>query len=115
MRGWLRTWITPSRIALFGTIVVVLLLLAPIYTLGPGDHERRSCGNALVLDLERWRAPSLDARERSDHFERAYRSCTTVRVDRVAWAVGIATMTGLLVTVLMGTASGGRVGRRDGD
>lgn len=89
--------LTPSRVALLGTIVVMLLLVLPIRTFGPGDHEKKSCGNALVLDLERWRNVP-DGGDR--YLEPAYRACTRERVDRIALAVGIISVTGLIVTAM---------------
>jgi hypothetical protein len=99
MRARLVSW-APSWVAVLGTAVVALLLVMPIYTLGPGDHDRKSCGNALTLNLERWRATPVDSWERRHYWERAYRACTAVRVDRVARAVGVATVTVLIVTVM---------------
>jgi hypothetical protein len=90
-------WLTPSLVALLGTAVVMLLLILPIRTFGPGDHEKKSCGNALTLDLDRWRNVP-DGGDR--YYEPAYRVCTTERVDRIALAVGIVSMTVLVVTVM---------------
>jgi hypothetical protein len=82
-------------VAVAGLAVVAFLLLWPISTLGPGDHETKSCGNALSLDLSRWRVPSD-----GDYWERAYRACTTQRVDRLAECVAVVSLTALLTLVL---------------
>jgi hypothetical protein len=86
-------WVTPFRVALLGTVAVILLLTAPI-RIGPGDHERReSCGNALRMDLTQWRLPPPE-----NYYDRAYQTCVSRRVDRIALAVGITSVTVLLVT-----------------
>lgn len=92
----------PARVALLGTVVVVLLLILPIRTLGPGDHEQMSCGNALMLNLDRWR----NVPDGGNHyFEVAYRNCTSERVDRIALAVGMVSATVLIVTVMAARVS----------
>ncbi|HEX8630308.1 MAG TPA: hypothetical protein VF755_19285 [Catenuloplanes sp.] len=88
-------WLSPSRVALLGTVVVALLLVLPIYALGPGDHEKKSCGSALKLDLGPWRGFPAD-----DYWDRAFQACTSQRVDRVAQAVGVVSATGLVTTLL---------------
>ncbi|WP_406106658.1 hypothetical protein [Micromonospora globbae] len=83
--------------AVLGTIVVAILLLVPIHTRAPGDHEDMSCGNALFLDLGPWRYVP-DGGDR--YYEPAYRHCTAQRVDRVVQAVVVLSATVLVTTVL---------------
>jgi hypothetical protein len=95
--------LSPSWIAIAGAVVAVVLLLLPIWILGPGDHETKSCGNALSMNLDRWRnVPD------GNYWDRAHRACTTQRIDRVAWAL-------LVVTVTASTAAvaAARLRRRD--
>lgn len=96
-----------------GAVVVALLLCLPISVLGPGDHETRSCGNALSSNLEQWHA--ADRLEPGARYaERAFRVCTSQRVDRVAQSVSVLALTGLLVTIILirGSDRGpGRTGR----
>jgi hypothetical protein len=88
-------WLGESLVALLGTVVVVLLLTLPIRTFGPGDHEEQSCGNALTLDLDRWR-DTTDG----DYWDGAFQDCTTQRIDRVAIAVGAVSVTVLILAVM---------------
>ncbi|MGC9665362.1 hypothetical protein ACNTMW_02265 [Planosporangium sp. 12N6] len=88
-------WRNPSWVALLGTVVVAILLILPVSTFGPGDHEKKSCGNALKLDLDQWRRPGAQ-----EYWDSAYRACTSERVDRVAQAVGVESVTVLIVTVM---------------
>jgi hypothetical protein len=88
-------WLNPSWVALLGTVVVALLLTLPISAFAPGDHEEDSCGNALTLDLERWRSSGS-----KEYWDSAYRDCTAQRVDRVTRAVGVVSVTVLIVTVM---------------
>ncbi|WFE58874.1 hypothetical protein [Micromonospora sp. WMMD712] len=99
-----RTWVTPTRVAWLGAAAVALLLIVPIRILGPGDHERQSCGNTLQTDLDRWRGPSD-----GDYWEKAYRACNSERIDRIGQAVGVVSLTVLAVTLLTARA------RRRGD
>ena len=41
-------------VATVSTIIVATLLFFPIRILAPGDHEKRSCGNAVSTDLVPW-------------------------------------------------------------
>jgi len=67
----------------------------PINILGPGDHEQKSCGTALNLDLARWQGHIA---EDLRYWEIAYRRCTSERIDRVIQAVGVVSATILIVT-----------------
>lgn len=87
---------TPSRVALLGAIVVVLLLLFPIEIRVAGNHEGTTCGNTLAMDLDRW-VDSADGPYR----ERAFQSCTAKRIDRIGQAVGVTALTVLAVTLLI--------------
>lgn len=92
-------WLNPFRVVLLGTVVVAFLLTLPI-TIGPGDHEQNtSCGNALRMDLNPWRTAEY-APDRQFYYERAYRSCMAARVDRVAQAVGVLSVTVLIAAFL---------------
>ncbi len=92
-------WLNPSWVSFLGAAAVMLLLLMPISALGPGDHEEKNCGNALALNLQAWRvAPSEEAR---GYWETAFRSCTSQRVDRLAQALGVVSVTILIVTFRM--------------
>lgn len=93
--GRVTTPFPPLRVALAGLVVVLVLLLLPIRTFAPGDHEKRSCGNALELDLTPWRAAAD-----GHYWERARRSCTTQRMDRIAQSVAITSLTALAVLLL---------------
>jgi hypothetical protein len=84
------TLLPPLRVALAGLVVVTALLLLPIRTFAPGDHEKRSCGNALILDLTPW----LDTGD-GHYWQRAHRSCTTQRTDRIAQSVLVTSLTAL--------------------
>lgn len=82
-------------VALLGTIVVMLLLTWPI-RIGPGDHEKnRICGNAWRVDASGWRN-NLDG----NYFDLAFRSCNAQRIDRITKAVGVVSVTVLIVTIL---------------
>ena len=89
-------WLTPSRIALAATLAVALLLLLPIRTFGPGDHEKESCGNALRLDLDPW----IGGDPADGYWEKAWRACTAQRVDRLADSAAVMTITILAITVM---------------
>lgn len=86
---------TRFAVALLGTIVVMLLLTWPI-RIGPGDHEKnRICGNAWGLDLTQWRVSTGE-----DYFEQAFHSCNSRRIGRITKAVGVVSVTVLIVTFL---------------
>lgn len=89
-------WLTPAWVAFAGVALVVTLLVWPIATLGPGDHERSRCGNALSLDLGRWR----DVPD-GEYLERAFRHCSDQRLDRIARAAMVGSSTFLLVTIML--------------
>jgi hypothetical protein len=89
-------WLSPSRVVLFGTVVVALLLTLPISVRRPGDHESMSCGNALKLDL----GPPQAYPDEYDSWQRAHRVCTSGRITRVAEAVGVLSATLLIVTLM---------------
>ncbi|MBQ0904330.1 hypothetical protein [Micromonospora sp. U21] len=91
----LRTWVTAPRVVWVGTVVVVLLLTLPIHILGPGDHEQKSCGNALSMDLDYWTGPSD-----GNYWEKAYRTCNSKRTDRLGQALGVVSLTVLAATLL---------------
>lgn len=93
-------WLAPVWVALAGVVVILALLFWPISTLGPGDHERERCGNALSLDLDQWR----DVPD-GEYLERAFRHCTGQRLDRIAQAVALGSATFLTVTILLGRRS----------
>jgi TRAP-type uncharacterized transport system fused permease subunit len=77
-------------------IVVALLLFLPIRIFAAGDHEKRSCGNAVGMDITAWRGG-----EAGDHyFETAFRACTTERVNRLAEAVAVISVTILALTLI---------------
>jgi hypothetical protein len=88
-------WLSPSLVAVLGTVVVVLLLALPIYTLGPGDHEKKSCGNALILDMGPWQGSTSER-----YWDSAFQDCTSQRIDRVAQAVGVVSATVLIATII---------------
>jgi hypothetical protein len=90
------SWLTPSRIALAATFVVASLLLLPIRTFGPGDHEKVSCGNTLRLNLDPW----IGGDPADRYWEKAWRACTAQRVDRLAESAAVMTITILAVTVI---------------
>lgn len=89
-------WLTPSRVALASTLIVALLLFLPIRTFAPGDHEKASCGNAVRLDLDRW----LGGDPAGGYWEKAWRSCTAQRLNRLAESAAVMTLTILTVTVM---------------
>ncbi|MEU7994640.1 hypothetical protein AB0B83_04770 [Micromonospora sp. NPDC049060] len=93
------TWVTPTRVAWLGSAVVVLLLALPVHILGPGDHEQKSCGNALRLDLDFWAGPSD-----GNYWEKAHRTCNAKRIGRIGQAVGAVSVTVLAVTLLTARA-----------
>lgn len=86
---------TPFRVALLGTAIVVFLLLVPVRILAPGDHEMTTCGNALVMDLDRWLGYDMEY-----YREQAFRRCTDNRLDRLGQAVGVTSVTVLVVTLV---------------
>jgi hypothetical protein len=77
-------------IAWISAVVVALLLFVPIRILAPGDHEKRSCGNALSMDIVAWRV-AADGGE--TYYEQAFRGCTEGRVDRLAKATAVISVT----------------------
>lgn len=82
-------------VALIGTIAVMLLLTWPI-RIGPGDHEKNAiCGNAWGLDLTRWQVSTGE-----NYVEQAFHSCNAERIDRITKAVGVVSVTVLIVTFL---------------
>jgi hypothetical protein len=89
-------WLTPSRVALAATLVIALLLLLPIRTFGPGNHEKESCGNAVRLNLDPW----IGGDPADDYWAKAWRACTAQRVDRLAESSAVMTLTILAVTVM---------------
>nr|MDT0662474.1 hypothetical protein [Micromonospora sp. DSM 115978] len=95
-RSRIVAWINPGRVALLGTVAVILLLTLPISVRAPGDHESMTCGNAWRLDL----GPAHAYGDERAGWERAYRSCTSDRIDRIAQAVGVVTVTFLITTVM---------------
>jgi hypothetical protein len=88
--------LTGSHLALASTIIVGLLLFLPIRTFAPGDHEMRSCGNTLSLDLDAWRG----GEPADGYFDKAFRACTTKRVNRLAESTAVISVTILAVTVM---------------
>jgi hypothetical protein len=102
-RRWF-VWLTPSRIALASTLVVALLLLLPLRTFGPGDHEKQSCGNVLRLNLDPWTGGD----PADGYWEKAWRACTAQRIDRLAESAAVMTITILAVTIM---STGGRAAR----
>ncbi|HEX5598071.1 MAG TPA: hypothetical protein VFX61_18960 [Micromonosporaceae bacterium] len=102
----IRTWVTPSRVAWFGTAVVVLLLVLPISISRPGDHEMAFCGNTLATDLDQF-TNNFDG----NYWDIAYRSCNSKRIDRLGKAIGVMSLTVLAVTIL--THRGRRQGVAD--
>jgi hypothetical protein len=87
-----------SNIALLSTIVIALLLFLPIRISDAGDHEKRSCGNAVSINLDRWaRGDPADG-----YFEKAFYACTTRRVNRLAESAAVMSVTILAVAVLTG-------------
>lgn len=95
-------WVSPVRVAVLATLVVALLLVLPISTFAPGDHEKMSCGNTLELNLRPWLGVpgSPDDPSGKAYWEQAYRSCNSQRIDRLVASVAVITFTGLTVTIL---------------
>lgn len=92
-------WLRPVHVVVLGTVVIAILLLAPI-RIGPGSHEDyASCGNALDMDLRVWRSAPHDS-EQAYYLNVAYRSCTVERVDRLAQSVGVLSVTLLIVAFM---------------
>ena len=89
--------IAMSMVATVSTIIVATLLLFPIHILAPGDHEKRSCGNALSADLVPWRAVADGG---DAYFEQAFRGCTSGRVDRLAKVALVISVTILTLTLM---------------
>ena len=77
-------------------LVIAVLLLLPIRTFAPGDHEKRSCGNVLHLDL----APWVGGDPADGYWEKAWRSCNSQRIDRLADSAAVMTVTILAITAL---------------
>jgi hypothetical protein len=88
--------LSPTVLAWVGTMVVAFLLILPLYTLAPGDHELASCGTPLALDLDEWRYVPDGG---SGYYDGAHRHCSTQRLDRVTQAVGVIALTFLAVTI----------------
>lgn len=88
-------WLAPSRVALASMIVVALPLFLPTRIFAVGDHEKRSCGNAVSMDITAWRGG--DAGDR--YFEMAFNACTTKRVDRLA-ETAVVSVTILALTIV---------------
>lgn len=91
-----RGWFSPVRIALAGTVLVALLLVAPISFLAPGDHETTNCGSPLMFDPQRYNSAS--ERRYWDDF---VHNCMIGRTTRLAQALGVLAVTGLLVTFVL--------------
>jgi hypothetical protein len=94
-------WLSPLRVALLGVVVVALLLLLPISVPEPGDHDAMAgCGNALEVDV----VPPVGLEGSEYHFYWAemFERCTTARITRIAQAVGVVSVT-LLVMAFMAT------------
>ncbi|GID30533.1 hypothetical protein C8E87_0603 [Paractinoplanes brasiliensis] len=91
-------WPAEIWIAAASTAAVFLLLLLPIRIHAPGDMEsKKSCGNALSLNLRPWAGPSD-----GDYFTPAFQSCTSRRQDRFA---ATAVIISISVLVLSGMAA----------
>lgn len=100
---WYVALLSPARIALLGTAVVVLVLLLPIRVPAPGNHEDSPCGNAFVLDIGRPQDYEL-----ARYWTRTYELCTSQRISRLAQSIGV-----LAVTLLATTLAVARGRRRD--
>lgn len=90
-----RAWITPVRIAAAGFAVVALLLMFPISFRAPGDHEQTNCGTPLVFDRQNYSRSTVEPH----YFQQFVNECMTGRTTRLAQAVGVLAVTGLLVTI----------------
>jgi len=93
-------WLTPMRLALASAVVVALLLFLPIRILGAGDHEKQSCGNAVSMNLRPWYPSPTSGEPNAGYFDQAFKSCTSVRIDRLSEAVIVMVLTLLGVTAL---------------
>lgn len=102
-KPWYITLMSPVRIALLGTAVVMLMLLLPIRVPAPGDHEDRSCGNAFALDI------GLPRDYADDYWPRTYERCTSQRISRLTQSVGV------LAVTFLGTALAAAARRRPDD
>ena len=89
-------WFTPVRIALAGAVLVGLLLVAPISFLAPGDHEMTNCGNTVMFDPQGY----AKAGERH-YWDDFVHRCVVGRTTRLAQALGVLAVTGLLVTFVL--------------
>lgn len=99
-----RGWFTPLRIGLAGTVLVALLLMFPISFRAPGDHEMTDCGSTLVFDPKGYNHAS----ERQ-YWDAFVHSCMIGRTTRLAQALGVLAVTGLLVTFALARPSSRRV------
>ena len=93
----LRGWFTPVRIALAGCVAVLLLMMFPISFRAPGDHESTNCGSLLQFDPQRFN---------QSHVERHYwddfvHLCSLGRTTRLAQSLGVMSVAGLLVTIVL--------------
>jgi hypothetical protein len=104
-KPWYSALMNPFPIALLGTAVVALILLLPIRVPAPGDHEDRSCGNGITLDIGR---PQDYA---DDYWSRTYERCTSQRITRLAQSVGVLAVT--LVATTLSAATRRRPDERD--
>lgn len=86
-------WFTPVRIALTGAVLVALLLAAPISFRAPGDHEMTNCGSTLTFNPQGY----AKAGERH-YWDDFVHRCTMGRTTRLAQALGLLAVTGVLVT-----------------
>ena len=86
-------WFTPVRIALAGAVFVGLLLVAPISFRAPGDHEMTNCGSTLTFDSQGY----ANASERH-YWDDFVHKCMVGRTTRLAQALGVLAVTGLVVT-----------------
>jgi hypothetical protein len=77
-------------------VIVALLLFFPIQILAAGDHETRSCGNALSMDVTAWRTTVGN----DDYFDQAFRACNGIRVDRLAKTTAVISVTIVVLTFM---------------
>jgi hypothetical protein len=90
------SWFTPVRIALAGTVIGALLLVAPISFRAPGDHEMTNCGSTLTFDSQGY----AKASERH-YWDDFVHKCVIGRTTRLAQTLGVLAVTGVLVTFVM--------------
>ncbi|GAB2932703.1 hypothetical protein GCM10027280_20490 [Micromonospora polyrhachis] len=107
------SWLRPFHVVLLGTVVIAILLLAPI-RIGPGNHEKdTSCGSAFDMDLSPWRSVPHDS-EQAYYLDLAYKTCTIRRIDRLAQAVGVLSVTFLIVAFMTRRSGSPRSDRSSG-